>query len=70
MRKRIFKLWTTSAILSGIAVFVAVTPPSKGACILLALLLSVLAFWLYDAGMELYETYRALHPQRVKAWIR
>jgi hypothetical protein len=70
MRKRIFKLWTTASILSGVAVFIAVTPPSKAACIMLALILSVLAYWLYDAGMDLYEHYKAMHPRRVKAWIR
>lgn len=72
MRKRIVKLWGIAASLIGAAAFIAVSPPSKAACILLALMLSVLAYWCFDTGMGLYARYRSIHPKRVKvrAWVR
>lgn len=70
MRKRIVKLWTTSAILATLVVIIAVSPPSKAANILLALFLLTLSAWLFDVGAGLYATYRESMPKKVKAWIR
>lgn len=70
MKRRILKLWTTSAILFSIAVFIAVTPPSKAVSLMLSAILSVLVLWTFDTGLHLYLHYRAVHPKRVKAWVK
>jgi len=70
MKHRILKLWTTSATLFIAAVTIAVTPPSRAANLILAAILSVLVVWTFDTGAHLYLHYRAVHPKRVKAWIR
>ena len=67
---RIARLWITSGILAISFILVFVAPVSRVKDLFLGLVLAVLAGLLFEQGAKLYEVYKALKPQKIKAWIR